>query len=86
MSKINEALVILKAVGMPRAQQNERSALTLLALINVKNNGSWSKAEEKSIRIHDILTFIKIHYRKTYAENTRETIRRQTRWCQGDEG
>ena len=78
MSKINEALEILKAVGMPKAQQNERSALTLLALINVKKNGSWSKAEEKSIRIHDILTFIKINYRKTYAENTRETIRRQT--------
>ncbi len=32
MSKQEEALDILRAFGVPRAQQNERSALTLLAL------------------------------------------------------
>ncbi len=30
------------------------------------------------IRIHDIMVFIQEHYGKQYAENTRETIRRQT--------
>lgn len=32
MSKRDEALEILKSLGLPRAQQNERSCLTLLAL------------------------------------------------------
>ena len=36
MSKIDEAIAILKALGLPKAQQNERSALTLLALVDLK--------------------------------------------------
>jgi hypothetical protein len=78
MGKIDEALSILKALGMPRAQQNERSALTLLALVDLKKNSPWSKAKSRLIRIHDILKFIQEKYGKRYAENTRETIRRQT--------
>jgi type II restriction enzyme len=78
MSKINEAIAILKAFGLPRAQQNERSGLTLLALLDIKENANWSKAKKRIIRIHDILVFIQKHYGKHYAENTRETIRRQT--------
>jgi adenine-specific DNA-methyltransferase len=78
MGKIDEALSILKALGMPKAQQNERSALTLLSLADLKRNTPWSKAKSRLIRIHDILTFIQKNYGKKYAENTRETIRRQT--------
>lgn len=63
---------------MPKAQQNERSALTLLALVDLKRNKPWSKAKSRLIRIHDILVFIQKNYGKQYAENTRETIRRQT--------
>ncbi len=36
MSKVDEAIAILKALGLPKAQQNERSALTLLALLDLK--------------------------------------------------
>lgn len=78
MSKIDKAIIILKALGLPKAQQKERSALTLLALMDVKKNTPWSKAKKRIIRIHDILIFIQEHYGKQYAENTRETIRRQT--------
>lgn len=78
MSKILEAIDILKQMGAPRAQQNERSALTLLALLDLKENDSWDIARQKLLRIHDILLFIKDKYQKEYAENTRETIRRQT--------
>ncbi len=78
MSKIKEAIEILKSLGLPRAQQNDRSALTLLALININDIDSWSSATQRDIRIHDILTFIKSAYKREYAENTRETIRRQT--------
>ncbi len=78
MSKIEEAVAVLKALGLPKAQQNERSALTLLALIDSKEEALWSESRERSIRIHDILIFIQENYGRQYAENTRETIRRQT--------
>ena len=78
MSKVGEALDILKELGMPKAQQNERSALTLLALVDIGEDQPWSEARTKVTRIHDILGFVKEKYGKAYAENTRETIRRQT--------
>ncbi|MDI6763872.1 MAG: hypothetical protein QME83_12695 [Thermodesulfobacteriota bacterium] len=58
MGKIDEALSILKALGFPKAQQNERSALTLLALVDLKKNSPWSKAKSRLIRIHDILKLV----------------------------
>jgi len=76
--KIKQGVAILTMLGMPRAQQNERSALTLLAVLNLGKGKRWAEAEQRMIRVHDILTFVKKEYRKTYAENTRETIRRQT--------
>ncbi|ODS34892.1 restriction endonuclease [Candidatus Altiarchaeales archaeon WOR_SM1_SCG] len=78
MNKIDDSITLLKALGLPKAQQNERSALTLLALLDLKENSNWSKAKKRTIRIHDILVFIQEQYKKQYAENTRETIRRQT--------
>jgi adenine-specific DNA-methyltransferase len=78
MSKIDEAISILKELGLPKEQQNERSALTLLALIDLKKKAKWKEAIQRNIRIHDIMEFIETAYGKRYAENTRETIRRQT--------
>ena len=78
MGKVDDGVDILRSLGLPRAQQNERSALTLLALLDLKKDDSWSKAKQRIIRIHDILVFIQEHYGRRYAENTRETIRRQT--------
>lgn len=78
MSKVDEAISLLKALGLPRAQQNERSALTLLAILDLKEGMSWSQSKKRAIRIHDILVYMQRHYGKEYAENTRETIRRQT--------
>ena len=78
MSKIDETINILKELGLPKSQQNERSALTLLALLDLKEETSWSRSRQRTIRIHDILGFIQKYYDKEYAENTRETIRRQS--------
>jgi adenine-specific DNA-methyltransferase len=78
MSKIEEAIEILRVIGLPKAQQNERSALTLLALLELRKNMLWLESKKRPIRIHDIIIFIQEHYEKQYAENTRETIRRQT--------
>ena len=76
--KIDEALVILKALGMPRGQQNERSALTLLAILNLKPTGMWSKLERPMIGITPIMDYAREHYGRSYKPNTRETFRRQT--------
>ena len=78
MGKIDDALEILVALGMPRGQQNERSALVLLALAGVRPSGSWRNAGQAMLRIWDIMGFMREAYQKDYAANTRETIRRQT--------
>lgn len=76
--KIQEALEILKALGFPRAQQNERSALTLLALLDLKPDGVWADVSAPRIGITPILYFCRDYYGREYAPNTRETFRRQT--------
>jgi BsuBI/PstI restriction endonuclease HTH domain len=78
VSKTDEAVRILAAFGLPRAQQNQRSALTLLALANVSPRGSWQKVDRPALRIWDIMAFMRQKYKKDYAANSRETIRRQT--------
>lgn len=77
MGKILEAQKILKALGLPPAQFNESAALTFLSLANINEDDPWRKAEPLRLRIHDIIIFIKDAYGREYAENTRETIRRQ---------
>jgi hypothetical protein len=59
ISKVDKAIDILRTLGLPDAQQNERSALTLLALADLRKDTPWCKAKERIIKIHDILIFIK---------------------------
>ena len=77
-AKIDESLDILRAIGVPREQQNQRSALTLLALVNVKPNDTWSVATAPLRTITEMMEYFSTHYGTTYAPNTRETVRRQT--------
>lgn len=77
MSKITDAQKILAALGLPSAQRNDQAAYTLLAIADVRRRTPWSAAKRRSIRIHDMLIFVADAYGKTYAENTRETVRRQ---------
>lgn len=77
MSKIKEAKEILKQMGFPLSQQNEMSALTLLALCNLKKNDSWVDVSKISLGVSNgIMSFAKEHYKIRYAPNTRETFRR----------
>jgi adenine-specific DNA-methyltransferase len=77
MGKIEQAQEILEALGLPPAQQNEVSALTLLALARLSEDTNWKNAASESMRVHDILVEIKQRYGREYAENSRETIRRK---------
>ena len=76
--RIDEALTILKDLGVPREQQNERSALTLLSLLDLKPESPWSEAKAPLMGITPMMEFFDTHYGKKYAPNTRETVRRQT--------
>lgn len=77
MSKITESQAILEALQLPTAQQTEMAALTLLVLAQLDEDTSWSDAKRQSLRIHDILQEMNSRYGRAYAENTRETVRRQ---------
>lgn len=76
--KIDEASTILRQLNLPREQQNERSALTLLSLLNLEPGTPWAKASEPLMGITPMMEFFDRHYGKKYAPNTRETVRRQT--------
>lgn len=63
---IETAHQILVSLGLPRGQQNERSALCLLALLNLMPGKSWAQAENPLVGITPIMDW------------ARETVRRQT--------
>lgn len=76
--RIEQATELLTALGLPPAQRNERSALTLLALARIGRRTAWANAQQPLLRILDIMEFMRAEYGKKYAPNTRETVRRQT--------
>lgn len=76
--RIQEARKALEDLGFPRAQVNERSALTLLALLGLKPGDPWRKADAPLMGITPMMEFFAVHYGKRYAPNTRETVRRRT--------
>lgn len=77
-AKTDEALAILKDLGLPKGQQNERSALTLLALLGLKPSSKWSDGDNPLMGIRPMMDYFKANYGKTYAENSRESVRRFT--------
>lgn len=78
MGKREDAAEILKAIGLPKKQQNERSCLTLLALAQLAEADPWTGVKRPLLRIWDVMGWMKKQYGKEYAANSRETIRRQT--------
>lgn len=74
MSKVVEANEILKALGLPKP--STKAAYTLLALANMNERKSWRSAEQRSMRIHDIIQTIRDVFKYGYAENTREDFRK----------
>lgn len=77
MGKVEEGRAILAALGLPPAQQTTIASYTLLVLANLSEADQWLRAQRRSLKIHDILASMRVAYRKVYAENTRETVRRQ---------
>lgn len=74
-TKPDEAAEILKALGFGPKQSNEVAAYTLLALLDVRPEGSWRAATNPLRGITPIIEFVREAYAVRYAPNTRETIR-----------
>lgn len=78
MDKISDMLSVLKQLKIPKKQQNERTALLMLALSGQTPKSKWKDTTEHYYRIHDLRLFINKQYGKTYKENTRETFRKDS--------
>lgn len=77
MSKLDEARDILNALQVPDKQKNDMCCLVLLSMANLKEDTDWENANNGWIRIHDVIAFTNANYSTTYAENSRETFRKQ---------
>ena len=77
MSKIDEAKEILNALQVPAKQQNAMCCCVLLAMAGLVEETLWQDATNEWIRIHDVIAFANNNYGTTYAENSRETFRKQ---------
>lgn len=74
--RIDEALHILKDLGMPAEQLNERTAICLLALLDLPPEAKWEDAKNPLLGIRAILDFAREKLNRNYAENTRESVRK----------
>ncbi|MBI2438011.1 MAG: restriction endonuclease [Lentisphaerae bacterium] len=74
----DEALAMLASLNVPREQQNERSALVLLALLGMTPRRSWAAATDPMLGITEMMNVFRDQFGKEYAPNTRETVRRFT--------
>ena len=85
MISVEDAKSLLKELGMPKAQLNKRSALTLLALLGLTPDSSWKNSEQKLLGVTPIMDFISLNWEVLYAPNSRETFRRHTlhHFCDG---
>ncbi|MDN5858031.1 MAG: hypothetical protein L0H84_05355 [Pseudonocardia sp.] len=75
---VDDARRLLATLGMDAERRNERSALTLLALLHLRLGDEWAAATNPMLGTRAIMDWIRDHYGRAYAPNTRETIRRQT--------
>ncbi len=76
--RIEEAQSALRSLNFDAERYNERSALVLLALLDLPPDRPWSQAGTFMIGVTPIMDWLRSNYDKDYAPNTRETIRRQT--------
>ena len=75
--RIEEARTFLEIIGMPKAQQSDLCCYVILAMARIKPDTPWSQTTNEWIGIHDIIQFINKFYKINYAENSRETVRKQ---------
>lgn len=69
---IEETIEALRDFEVGREQLNERSAMTLLALLQLKPGDDWARATNPMLGTRAIMDWIRDQYGVEYAANTRE--------------
>ncbi|MBR5070005.1 MAG: restriction endonuclease [Bacteroidales bacterium] len=77
MDKVDALKEILNKVEFPIQMQSNICIYTILALANIKKATPWKNATNDWLRVHDIISFANKNYYAGYAENSRETFRKQ---------
>lgn len=78
LARIAEARQILQDLNFDTERSNVRSALVLLALVDLGPMGSWLDSRDPMVRTVELIAWIAHNYGRVYRPNTRETLRRQT--------
>jgi len=76
--RLGEAKALLTALGFDSGRANDRSARVFLALVQVRPEDDWADASTPMLGVRAIADWIRASLEMDYAENTRETLRRQT--------
>ena len=76
MSVIEQARDFLSQIGVPAKQCNDMCCYVLVALSNMAQKSTWIAAENPWMGPHDIIVYLDANSIKSYAENSRETIRK----------
>ncbi|MFJ1460935.1 BsuBI/PstI family type II restriction endonuclease [Nocardia sp. N2S4-5] len=76
--RVDEARTVLRALGMDDERSNERSAMTLLALLQLRPSDPWNAATNPMLGTRAIMDWIRDMYERDYAASSRETVRRYT--------
>ena len=74
--RLKEVRAMLINLGLPPQQQNDRTALCLLCLLDILPEQKFSEAQANLRGITPIMNWAREHYKKEYAPNSRETFRR----------
>ena len=77
MDKIERIRLLLGNLGLPPKQQADICVLTILGMANIRKTSKWENSTNEWVRIHDIIQFANNNYDVSYAENSRETFRKQ---------
>ncbi len=77
MDKVKKIKELLEILDLPKKQQTDICTLTILSMANLKKRTKWEEATNEWLRIHDIIAFANENYNVSYAENSRETFRKQ---------
>jgi hypothetical protein len=77
-ARVEDARLVLESFGFDAERSNERSALVLLALLQLAPLDEWPGASAPMLGTRAIMDWIRDEYGVDYAPNSRETIRRFT--------
>jgi len=76
MKEMDDLKDILEQLGMPEKQCSPLCCYVLLAMTQMHDKIEWGAAKNPWMGPHDIIVYLSQNGIKTYAENSRETIRK----------